>query len=179
MADEVLSFEIAIQPGSSRAAPVTFPLAQPSRYVQSIEVDVPSGPNGNVGFQIASSGVPVIPHNLGAWIVPNAQHFQWASQIWPSSGDWELIAYNTGGYQHMLWVRFNVNAITQASGAAPTPPDLAALSSDAGGGLDLSGTTAPDSLTGGAPLLGPGQANPLVNAPPQGPFQGPGPSFRP
>ena len=179
MADEVLSFEITIPVGSSRAAPVTFQMQQPSRRVESIEVDVPSGPNGNTGFQIASSGVPVIPHNLGAWIVPNAQHFVWASAIWPSSGDWQLIAYNTGLYPHTLWVRFNVNAITQAAAAAPVPPDLSALSSDAGAGLDLSGTTAPGALGGvtGAPVMGPGI--PSVNPPPVGPFIGPGPRFRP
>lgn len=111
MATQYRSFEITIPTGSTRAAPVIFPMIFPSFVVLSIDVYVPPGPLGQMGFQIASSRQQVIPWNAGQWIVANADYLTFPVTDAPNSGDWQLIAYNTGAFPHTIWVRFALDPI--------------------------------------------------------------------
>lgn len=129
MAEQVRTFEITVAPGSTRAAPVTTEIGFEPFRVVSIEVEVPPGPLGQVGFQIASSNVQLIPWNLGEWIVANNITKKWETDNYPTSGDWQFIAYNTGAFPHTLSVTFELDPIAPAGPApvAVTPMDLSTI----------------------------------------------------
>ena len=88
--------------------------------VDWVEVGVPDGVNGVVGFYIASSHVQVVPFPPGSstvWVVSNDRVFHWDLTDQPDSGDWQFYAYNTGGYSHTLTVTWGVELV--GSGQAP------------------------------------------------------------
>lgn len=132
MARQIRSRQVTVPAGTTKAAPATFNVSFPPMTVAEIDVLVPPGSNGTLGFQIASSGIQVIPWNAGEWIVTNNERLAWPTEGYPDSGDWQVIAYNTGMYDHSLWVRFSLSPVAVAV-AGPVVVDLGALSSPAAG----------------------------------------------
>jgi len=141
----------------------------PTRQVDRVDVLVPPGNNGQVGFQIANAGIPVIPYNTGAFLFANGELLAMPLIGAITSGSWQLIAYNTGQFDHKLFVRFYLTVIYSAGGVdmAQTVSQLAGLSAPpAGAGVEVSpelvaATTAPTLAD--------------INPPPTGPFVGPPP----
>jgi hypothetical protein len=126
---QVRGFEITIPAGTAKDAPVTRDMSFPPMTVADITVTVPPGPNGNLGIQIASAGSQVIPWNDGEWLVPNDVVMTWTPDGYADSGSWQLVGYNTGAFDHTVWVRFNLAPV--AAVGTPTagqPVDLAAVS---------------------------------------------------
>lgn len=109
MASELRQFNVSIPAGTLAATPQLTALTMPARIVRKIRVRVPRGPNGLVGFALASSGVPIIPWNTGAWIVADDEIFEWALERQITSGAWQLRAYNTGAYAHTLYLSFELD----------------------------------------------------------------------
>lgn len=140
MAVEIYAFDVLIPSATPRNAPVTFDLSMPARTIQSVEIVVPPGAAGNVGFQFASGGIPMIPTNKGGFIIPTPPLVTWPLEDQITSGAWQMVAYNTGGYSHFLQVRFLAGLLPSQSGAltAPLLPN-AALSGAPG---QLAGTDA-------------------------------------
>lgn len=117
MAVEIYAFDIVIPPATPRNAPVTFDLSMPARTIQSVEIVVPPGAAGNVGFRFASGGITMIPTNREGFIIPTPPLVTWPLEDQITSGAWQVIAYNTGGYSHFLQVRFLAGLLqTQAGG---------------------------------------------------------------
>lgn len=129
MAQQFRSTEVVVPAGTAKADPLIADIGFPDFVVDSISVQVPPGPLGNVGFQIASSGVQVIPWNAGEWIVTDHEVLSFPVDDFPTTGDFQLVAYNTGVYDHSLWVRFALDTIVQAAPAAPPVVNMAAISS--------------------------------------------------
>lgn len=109
MAREVRTFANVIAIGSTPAAPVVTQMQFPPREVTEIEVRVPPGPRGEVGFRIGSSGTQIMPFDLGAWIITDDEVIHWPLEGQHQSGSWEFTAYNTGQYAHTITVRFLVD----------------------------------------------------------------------
>src|SRR5262245_28932405 len=113
-------------------------MRMPARVVGEVEVLVPPGPRGEVGFRIGSSGVQLLPIQLGTWIVTDNEIIHWPLEGQHDSGSWELTAYNTGQFPHTITVRFLVDLV-----AGPKPAGAVPISADqlAAGGLgsDLGG----------------------------------------
>lgn len=130
MSSQIRSFEITIPAGTAKADAITTDMSFPPMTVQGITVTVPPGPNGNLGIQIASAGSQVIPWNEGEWLVPNDVVMSWQPQDYADSGSWQLIGYNTGTYNHTVWVRFDLVPVNTAPAATtPNVIDASALSS--------------------------------------------------
>jgi hypothetical protein len=108
-ATEVRSFQVLVPAGTAQDAPQQTALTMPAREVQSIEILVPPGPRGNLGFALSSGGNTIIPEQLGEWIVADGEKIVWELQDQIDSGGWELTAYNTGIYDHTVYLRFLVN----------------------------------------------------------------------
>lgn len=123
MAREVRNFAVTVTNGTPIATPQLTNLAMPARQVERIKVRVPPGPGGTVGFALALSGVPIIPWQSGQWIVADNEVVDLPLEGFPSSGAWQLRAYNTGVYDHTLYVLFYL-ALPQlaAAGAVLTQP---------------------------------------------------------
>lgn len=134
---EVRSFAALIPAGTPQNAPVTVSLAMPPREVLEITARIPPGPNGVMGFSLGSSGGSIIPDNSGAWIVTSDERIVWTLDNQITSGAWELRGYNTGAFDHTVYLRFVVRlpirpALPDTTGhiiAAMSAPPVAAPSS--------------------------------------------------
>lgn len=113
MAVEVRAFQCLIPNSTPQSAPVTIDLAMPPRIVRTIQIIVPRGPSGLMGFAIGAAGQNVIPYNNGAWIVSDDEKLSWDVDEQINSGAWQLQGYNTGQYDHTVYVRFLLDLVQQ------------------------------------------------------------------
>lgn len=114
MADRVEWFTVTIPANTRQTAPVSFPLVFNQGTVTEIDVKVPPGPAGNIGFFIAAGGSQYLPRTFGSFIVPDDDYFTWPIANAINSGSWACVAFNTDVVAHTIQVSFQVNEI-QAS----------------------------------------------------------------
>lgn len=120
MADEIRQYTATIPANTPSTAPVTTAMTMPPREVIRVEIIVPPGVSGLVGFALQMSGVTVIPYQSDKWIVTADEKIVWDLQGYPDSGDWQLIGYNTGTLDHSIMVRFLLN-VPQRGHVASSP----------------------------------------------------------
>lgn len=106
MASEVYEFVVTVTAGTAKTATAKTPMGMPARVVERIEVRIPPGPRGEVGFQLGSGGLQIVPLNAGTFIVADDERLSFDLTDQLTSGAWQLIAYNTGVFDHTLYVRF-------------------------------------------------------------------------
>jgi hypothetical protein len=119
MAREVHSFDVTIPAGTAKAAPQLTSLTMPPRVVTEVEIIVPPGPRGKVGFALAAGGVAIIPYEPGTFFVTDNEIIRWPLEEQITSGAWQLLAYNTGTFDHTLEVRFLVDLPAAAEAGGP------------------------------------------------------------
>ena len=127
MAREVYRFAVAVPAGTAKTSPASIACPMPPRQVTRVEVKVPPGPHGLVGFQLASGGVPMIPLPAGAFVVTDDEELGWDLEGQIDSGAWQVLAYNTGSFDHTLEVRFLCDLVVPAAGLLgpqPLPVDV-------------------------------------------------------
>lgn len=128
MAREVRAFDAVIPAGTPIANPALIDVSFPVRTVMGLDLLVPSGWNGVVGFQIANSGTQVIPIQRGQFVITNDERIHWDLEHQINSGSWQVIGYNTGAYPHTLHLRFLLDVIPLGAGAVDLTPSLTDLS---------------------------------------------------
>lgn len=111
MAQRVVPLTCVIPPNTPVNAPASFSLQFPAADVERIDVRIPPGPNGLVGFSINNGGGNFIPEGDGNWIIGNDDYIQWPLDDAPNNGNWTVMAYNTDVLQHTLYFFFNINNI--------------------------------------------------------------------
>ncbi len=121
MAVEIYEFAVLVPANTPQSAPQLSSLSMPPRVVTEVEIRVPPGPLGNLGFQLAAAGRPFIPRNAGAYVVTDDEVISWALEEQITSGAWQLIAYNTGDFPHTIHVRF-LTQLPAARGAGALLP---------------------------------------------------------
>ena len=163
MAIEVRKFAITVLTGSTPGNPQISSLKMVARQVDEVEVRVPPGPRGEVGFALGLSGVAVIPIQIGQYIVTDNEVISWKLEQYPESGDWQLFAYNTGTFNHTLEVRFLLNA-PQLVGPQQVQPIPASQLGSAVGGIPAA-PPLPDAPPISLPPP-PGEQVPALPAPP-------------
>jgi hypothetical protein len=122
MAEEVRQYNVTIPAGTAQNAGFRQAISMPTRIVEQIDIVVPPGPRGEVGFTIGSSGVQIIPAQYGTYIVTDNEviHFPLTDQI--DSGGWEFFGYNTGIYDHTIYIRFLVTPTTRTATTTAIQP---------------------------------------------------------
>lgn len=174
MAREFRAFACTIPKGTAKASPTTIGMDTSPRILLEAEFLVPPGPNGLVGFQLGMAGQQLIPYNAGAFIVANDEVIRWPIEGAPTSGAWQLIGYNTGSFDHTIYVRLLLDIPGEDVITAPMTASNADLSSPP----DSSGIVAPDGMSPPplpAPLqLPPLDLPPLPAIPPPPPLSLPG-----
>lgn len=141
MAREIREFTVTITAGTQQASPSLAALVMPARIVRHIHARIPPGPNGLMGWALASGGVPVIPWNANAWFVANDETFDWDLEGQISSGAWQLRGYNTGRYDHSVYLVFELDPPQLVGTATFTSPiDLS--------GSEFAAAPAPVDMTG-------------------------------
>lgn len=145
MADEIRQNTLDIPAGTTPAAPALVDCTFPPRNVTGIEIVVPPGVNGLVGFRILNSGVAVIPYDSDAWIVTNNEVISWPITSAINSGSWQVEGYNTGTNDHTIYFRWLLDYVTTAETATVSP----VISADDLAGPDVASDTTLVSLTPG------------------------------
>jgi hypothetical protein len=104
--DLVYHFAPLTPANTPQATPLVQSLVFPPYQVISIDWQVPPGPLGNVGFQLGdSSGDVIVPTN-GGWIITNDRVEDWGLWDAVETGSWTFTAYNTGAFDHTVYLDF-------------------------------------------------------------------------
>lgn len=156
MAVEIRDFTVTIPAGTAKSAGFSSSLAIPARVVTQINIRVPPGPRGEVGFSIASGGINIIPVTSGDFIVTDNEDLIYPLTDTITSGAWQLLGYNTGTYDHTLRVYLFCDLVPDAAGGA----------SVTGPGSGLTGTTGTTGTGGGGTTTPPPVTTPPVTPPP-------------
>lgn len=136
MATEVYSFQITIPAGTPQSAPVSVAITMPAREVESINVKVPPGPSGLMGFALTMNGRNVVPIVQGTYIVTDDRDLDFPLTGLPNSGQWQVTGYNTDIYDHSIYVEFHAAL-------------LSSLQPDGGISADASATDTALQIAGG------------------------------
>lgn len=121
MALQVQQFAATIPTGTSRDAPVTVPLDIDNWVLEQLDLEVPAGPSGLMGFAVFNNGVQWIPSSPGTWLVWDDVQQSWPFTDQPDASGWQVVGYNMGIYDHTVTVRFHVNPPPTPSAAGGTP----------------------------------------------------------
>ena len=120
MAERVLEHTASIPAGTPVDDPTTISVPFDNWDVERIDLEVPPGPAGCMGFQLANNGQPWVPRTVGEWLVWDDHTETIYPTGYPNASGWQVIGYNVGLYAHAVIVRFHVNAPTVAA-SAPQP----------------------------------------------------------
>jgi hypothetical protein len=119
VAQEVRQFAVLVPHGTPLAAPVTTSIIFPARLVTAVSWRVPPGPSGMMGWALTSAGTPVIPIQPKTYIVTDDQAATWDLEGYLDSGNWQVTAYNTGVYDHTVYLTFQLDLPGTPVGAPP------------------------------------------------------------
>lgn len=118
MAIEVYEFAVTIPAGTLKTALSMTSCKLPMRRVDRIEIKVPPGPRGLMGFQIGGSKQQFIPRGAGQFVVTDDEEISWDIVGAFDSGDWWVMGYNSGTYDHTIYVRFLVSLVGKVTATA-------------------------------------------------------------
>lgn len=130
MALRVLQFAATIPAGTTKASPYTVPLALDNWEAEAIDLEVPAGPAGLMGFAVFNNGEQWLPLPAGTWLVWDNVRETWSLYGQPNASGWQIVGYNTGTYDHTITVRFHVNPPSTTQ-ILPTAPALTFVTSEA------------------------------------------------
>lgn len=122
MAQEIREFAVKVPAGTAEASPLVTDISFPQREVIAVSYRVPPGASGLMGWALTSAGTPVIPIQPGVYLVTDNQAATWHLEGYLDSGNWQVSAYNTGLYDHTVYLTFELNLPGVAEVPAPPPP---------------------------------------------------------
>lgn len=80
----------------------------PVETIESVDIRVPSGAFGLMGFYIAVSDQQIIPFEPGQFFVWNDDTERWPIEDYPNAGGWQVFGYNLDSvYPHRVELRFH------------------------------------------------------------------------
>lgn len=129
MATRVLPFACTIPAGTLSTAPVTIPINLDGWTVERLDLEVPAGASGLMGFQIYNNGVPYIPYGPGQWIVWDDARESYYLDDQPNAGGWSVVGYNDGNYNHTVTLRFHVSSAVTPD-TTPASPAITFVTTD-------------------------------------------------
>lgn len=124
MATRIETPTLVVPAGTPIAAPVQASLYAQRADLQELEILVPPGPSGLVGFSFWHSSRQQIPKIDGTWIIANDETIRWPLSGYSVNPDWSIRAYNLDVYPHTLFVRV---LLDDSRGTAPVPLQLVAI----------------------------------------------------
>lgn len=120
-AEDIFSFAVTIPHGTLAASPIVSAMPIGVRVVDHIDIRVPPGPRGLMGFRIMTGGQVVIPSNETSWIIADDESMPWDVTGFIDSGAWSLQGYNTGTNDHTVYIRFLTRLPPLPRPAPPSP----------------------------------------------------------
>jgi hypothetical protein len=104
MATRIEKVDLVIPAGTPIAAPVSQQLFTTRGTVTRLDIRVPPGPWGTVGFSFWHSSEQIIPKIPGTWIITNDEMIQWPLNGYSDQPSWLVRGYNTDIYTHTIYV---------------------------------------------------------------------------
>jgi len=108
-ATRIEAFTVTIPANTVKDSPVTVDTAFNQGTVIEIELDIPPGPSGYMGFQLAYGEQVIIPYSNSEYIVADNDKLRWPILNFPAGKFWAVIGYNTDIYDHALYVRYLID----------------------------------------------------------------------
>ena len=121
MATRILPFKVTIPAGTQPGAPFTQKLALDNWEIERIDLEVPPGPAGLMGFQLLNNGVPWVPYGPQSWFVWDDVRESYYMTDQPTGSGWAVQGYNTGFFDHAVIVRMHVNPVEPPGPTVATP----------------------------------------------------------
>lgn len=115
MASEIRQYGITVPAGTLDSAPAVFPMTMPPREVEALQIVVPPGPSGFVGFAVLVAGVRIIPYQSDLWIITAGENITWPLERMPNAGSWSVLAYNTGSLDHSIYFRWLLRHVGESA----------------------------------------------------------------
>jgi hypothetical protein len=109
VANRIEAFQVTVPAGTAQASPVDTQLNFLRGTVVRIQVMIPPGPSGLVGFAFVHSFQQIIPFRAGEFIVADDETITWDVERYPEAAPWVLRAYNEDIYDHTLYLRFSMS----------------------------------------------------------------------
>lgn len=111
MSDRIEWFTVTIPANTPIATPQRTSCVFQQGEVVQIDVIVPPGPSGNVGFFISAGGSQYVPRTPGSYIVADNIFIQWPITNAINSGSWAFTAYNTDLVSHKYQIGFHIDEV--------------------------------------------------------------------
>ena len=121
MAERVLQHTTVIPAGTTQAAPHIEQLGFHDWDVERIDLTVPPGPAGAMGFYLANNGMPWVPRSAGEWLVWDDRQMTVDPTGYPTGTGWQIYGYNQGAYDHVVIALFHVNPVVSQAETAAVP----------------------------------------------------------
>jgi hypothetical protein len=117
---------ITFQPGTTPTAPASTPVTLGDSILLRVDVKVPPGPGGCMGFQVQYANNVILPWgSLAQYLILDGDDigFDVNTEI---GGTMQIVGYNTGFWPHSIYLRFEYIPIVVASSGTiiPTIVDL-------------------------------------------------------
>lgn len=109
MPTTIYPFQVTVPKGTQKTNLQYTDLTLPVAQVDIIDIRVPHGPLGTLGIALAMGGQQVIPFTSGTYLILDNDRIEWSLEDLPTSGAWQLVAYNTGQWDHTVYLRFHVS----------------------------------------------------------------------
>lgn len=127
MANRIEPFEVTIPANTAIASFQRTALPMQDGRVDRLQILVPPGPSGFVGFRIAHSEQSVIPYTLDRWFIADDARLDWDLDGYPQGNSWELWAYNTDIYEHTLYLWFHITDVGTSGALIVQPITIAQI----------------------------------------------------
>jgi len=122
MATRIEVIPVTVAAMTPIAAPVIVALPFDDGRVDALEIIVPPGPSGLVGFQVRHSSQVVIPFSANAFLVTDDEKIHWPMEAFPEANKWDCVIYNTDQYPHTVTFRFLITDVAPSFTLPPLVP---------------------------------------------------------
>jgi len=121
VAIRVFQFTVTIPAGTLQTAPQTADLNLDGWDLETLDLEVPPGPAGLMGFYVANNGVQWVPQGDGEWLIWDDVQHSWPITDQPNASGWQIVGYNTGDYDHDVIVRMHCSLPADQATAVTAP----------------------------------------------------------
>jgi hypothetical protein len=125
MASRIEIFTLTVPANTPILAPNVSTMTFDIGVADAVEIVVPAGPSGLVGWGILHSGESVYPREPDRWIIADNEVIHWPLDNAPTAGRWGLRAYNLDVFDHTLYFRWLVTEVWATAGPIPLVPIVA------------------------------------------------------
>ena len=111
MAQLIRTFAVLTPAGTPLASPLLSSLSMPGRRVRWVRIRVPPGPAGSLAFALVSGGQQVIPEAKDTYLIMDDETVEWPLENQLDTGAWQLRSYNTGRWDHTVYLTFGLDPL--------------------------------------------------------------------